>query len=592
MLNIFFKITEKNITRENFKYALVVFHEIFEVFSNIKIFNYDILNQLYVFILIILNFLVQLQALVEDSVCKVHDYLPKEFSTKSVNELNAKSDKNNSDRLSLENVCLMNTLNVRLSRFTNLFLQLELFYRDSKFIFPAIEEKYYREKIFGTNTPMFGAFHTMESNENGETNNISSEEYILNYNPRRSNGLIEFNLSYLNKLLSRSNNFVIKEVVMLEKLISSCRKMDLKSLLEIDIKDIMPAFKTNEENEPSKLDSLAFIDDEEGVKDFFSKISFVDFEQFFTEEYFDFNRIRLLSAISNNFVTNSWDQITTFTDYQNIKLQKVLYQTYLSESDIRATPRSTFNKLLLEKDVEKWKAFVQHNQSFKNITELCSISNPKDTLPKNSVFLILEPDDNFYNYYGQVFHLGEAGLTKSLSHTFELGGLIINNIKLVLKKAFDAALAETSTEVVRPQINKDLYKEKILLEFEKENSQEKSSFSQITTFLEDFLQQFENEREKLKQELLENPKATDAKKKLAALEEPQKFNSLVILTHHKFISFPFELLFAKDISKFETIVKDVCFQTFVKRLQTDEKSKIVKIFETGEFKGLATYLPQ
>lgn len=367
------------------------------------------------------------------------------------------------------------------------------------------------------------------------------------------------------------------------------------------------------------------------------------FSVFLSTEYFTYNRSKFLINLMRRQSINDLDRFNVLADYQSIKCQQYLYEYFAQNSTPNNEAKVALDTLMQNSDSPMYEKIFKQYPFLNNLFTLNSLQNKKDKLPKNSLFIIVEPDDISLSLFCGLLYTGENEMTAKYSQIPDL--LPTDSAKSESQKGAEDVDRKFENEILMcfkhylKKLEERMHPDK----FEKEKVEEQAQMHKMADFFED---DFGDKNESRKKTLNSNIDTTNngfenvlhesmmiqnktseeiqidydelemltleqkvkdlitnirifvteiENKRSEAIQaapqknskappafEPLKFASVYLLFNYQYIQFPLERLILQILEgKADTISKDISFHSLLGKLEKDSAVKSTP-YQLGE----------
>lgn len=566
LMNKFFELSQNQISLFNFSYAIDIFKKHFKFVFAAKLVNYEFLNEVYIFtglsfILFekLLNGFESLHNLETKTVLKDSQNL----SDVDINEESRQNNiPNEQEGINSDSSEILNIFKLLKIQYVNFFLTLEKIFRTKGFNFPTVNEKYVQEKYFGKvfSLKVVENYKSVYGKKNEEY--VDLFEYKFNQNVCRSWSLIMENVQNASYLLTDLTNIdtSLKALVQLELKITMIFKKEHWRGFELPSKKLIS--DTDEEeisNSDEKIEKSIQKTKIEEIDEVIFSDETLSFEYFCDLNYFRFNKMRFWMSF---FLENTSDDlvlVANLADYQSFNAKEVLHKFYFENIDASNSLKTKYQNFLLTKNNSDLKKLIENNSFMQNFWNHKSFLKNISLFPKNSFFVILEPNFNFSELFCGIVYIGEEEKENIIKYIPVSNGIfILSKIKSFLRK---------QEIILKEKIdNSDFKEESIFSLMENDIKELTQSMAQIT---EPFYNIMKSILNKKKMDENGNVKSLE-KKKTKGENEAFKFSGLYFFLNIDLINLCVEQVFQSFLEHFNFVSREISSSMFFSK-----KSSIV-----------------
>ena len=565
LIRSFSKNPHNNVLLNNFTYVLGVFKKLIHLISSVKLLNYDILNQSY--IVCSLLFLL-FENLMTPFVSK-NNSIQKNNNTYT-NETGHQIEPSNlqsfgEDEQNLSAFLVNDLLFLRIQT-VNLFLGLETIYRSNGYTFPSVKEKYFKEKYFGVSQKLQLLTDFENSDENVADDYVDVFEYKLNQNIRRSWALIRSNLLEFKRIKNHeeTSEKAFKDLTRLEFEKTLAFKSEFWRNLDLRKSKIIGNFENVPKNNINNFDQSELINEIQESEESEYDINVKNYDHFITDDFFKFNKERTLKKLIKIKKSKNKRIFETLAEYQGFVAQECLRDFYFDRIDKKNSLKTKIEICIEKKDRSEFKTLVDQNRHLQLLFRHRTLEGNVSLLPKNSLFLIIEPGPNFTDLFCGFLYNGDDESCNAYHYFIpKNGSSILMSIKQFLKKyELEFNKCETDDSNNLSVIERMLSEVNIISQAFGEIIVEFDIFTKLVI-------EMRQTDQSIKTKNVDRKKTND--------EHIKKLNGLFFLSNVNLIQLCFDRIFDQCLENFSFVSKDLSLHNLICKLQNSQNSKPVSI---------------
>jgi hypothetical protein len=577
----FLATVDNNISLRNFEILIRVLKKHLVVLGRVRVLNYEVISSAYIFGALQLMLFEKIIQSFEGMTIFLTN-VPRRPATQKTETTESEFEKEAvlDEAHEYLGARLLNEVKFLRVQYINVFLSFENMYRANNYSFPAVNEKYLEEKSFGVIKTLAIVDEFLNSEENVIDDYIHDSEYKLGQNVRRSWALIYNNEKQIKKFLEKPDAFSPEFAPLLQIELDKTLvfKSNYEKELSLTKKNILAQFeltikrkKDQEPNEEIEAGPVAGLETEYPPET-------LEFATFGGPIYFQFNKARCMKTIDYFHKIPEAKLVNDLIEYQDFQAKEVLFDFYLRQINPSNAVPANLKNLILRGDQTSLSAMVAKNSGLKVMMSQNPVPDNLKLLPKNSLYLILEPSPTFNDFYCGILYLSEDE-TQATSKFLKLknGNSILTALKSYLRW-FEVSISDNEGADCKSELMKESLKQKV--EFLTQ------CFTEPISFILEFTKQLlESQATETNAKIKQN----DKKKTVAAGGE-RRLGGLFIITNSELIESPLELIFEPLMERFSYCSRDISVAILASKIQ-GASGKITPISRADGFHLLCSQVP-